>query len=114
MLVSWPLTSGATRISVTRTTPTMGAATLERHTRYPPAPAATKTRATAIMVTGLLAMRLSPLDEECGYHCEREIDDRQNPQTAPVARYAPHDSAKLAYAHDSINCETSREYVIRG
>src|SRR5262249_1588570 len=104
MVVSWPPTSGATRISVTRTTPTIGAA-FERHTRYPPVPAATRTRLTAIMVTDLLAMRLSPLDEECGHHREREIDDRQNPQTPPVARHLPQACAQLVDAHESVDRE---------
>src|SRR5262249_51341085 len=73
-----------------------------------------RSRAAATMVTGLLAMRLSPLDEECGYRCEREIDDRQNPQTAPVACYLPQASAKLVYAHDTVDREIGREQVVPG
>src|SRR5262245_27041840 len=50
-----------------------------------------------------IAMHLSPLEEECRYHCKREIDDRQNPQTAPVACHLPQASAKLVYAHDTVD-----------
>ena len=39
MAASWPPTSGATRISVARTTPTIGGAGSGRHSKYPPTPA---------------------------------------------------------------------------
>src|SRR5215471_8301762 len=58
--------------------------------------------------------RLSPLDEECGYNREREIDDRQNPQTAPVACHLPQASAKLVYAHDTVDRGIGREHVMHG
>src|SRR5712671_336291 len=113
MLVSCPPTSGATRISVTRTTPTMGAATSERDARYPPAPAATRTRPTA-MITGLLAMRPPPLHKERGHHREREIDDRQNPQAPPVARHLPQACAQLVDAHESVDREIRRKDIAEG
>src|SRR5262245_10580223 len=111
MLASWPLTSGATRISVTRTTPTMGVSALEGHSAYPPAPAATSTMATAMMVAGFLAMRLPPLDEECRDHGEREIDDRQSPQTTPVARHLPQAGTELVDAHYPVDREIRREDI---
>src|SRR5262249_8155211 len=74
----------------------------------PPAPAATKTKATAMTFAGLLAMRLPPLDEECGHDGEHEIDDRQNPQTAPVARHLPQAGAELVDAHQPVDREIRR------
>src|SRR5262249_45404548 len=113
MAVSWPPTSGATRTSVTRTTPTMGAAASGRHRRYPPTPAATRTR-PAVMMGARLGMRLSPFDHECGHHREREIDRRQNPEAAPVVRHLPKAGAQLVDAHESINREIGRKDVANG
>src|SRR5262249_20053609 len=110
MLVSWPPTSGATRISVIRTTPTMGGVAFGRHSAYPPRPAATRTSPTAMMI-GRLAMRPPPLDQERGHRCEREIHDRQNPQTTPVARQVPQACTKLVDAHESIDREIRRKDI---
>ena len=46
---SWPPTSGATRTSVVRTTPTIGGVGSGRDSQYPPAPAATTMRPSATM-----------------------------------------------------------------
>src|SRR5262249_34361618 len=79
MAASWPPTSGATRISVTRTTPTRGGSAWGGHSAYPAVPAATRTKATAMMIVRFLAMRLPPLDETCRHHREHEIDGGQDP-----------------------------------
>src|SRR5262249_5749183 len=113
MAVSWPPTSGATRISVTRTTPTMGAAASGRHRRYAPTPAATRTR-PAVMMVARLAMRLPPLDQECGHHRDHEIDRRQNPKAAPVVRHLPEAGAQLVDAHEPIDREIGRKDVADG
>src|SRR5262249_44715850 len=97
-----------------RTTPTMGAGAPERHRTYPPTPAATRTRPTATMMTGLLAMRPPPLDQEDGHHRQREIDDRQNPETAPVARHLPQAGAELIDAHEAVDREIRREDIADG
>src|ERR1043166_7107089 len=114
MAVSWPPTSGATRIWVMRTTPTMGGSASGRHSTYPPTPAATRMRPSAVMVTDRLAMRPSPLHEERGHHREREIDHRQNPQAPPVARHLPQAGAQLVDAHQSVDREIGGEDVTDG
>src|SRR5262245_27993247 len=109
MAASWPPTSGATRISVTRTTPTMGVLALDGQSAYPPMPAAMSTKAAAMMVARFLAMRLPPLDDERGHHCEHEIDRRHDPQTAPVARHVPQAGAELVDARYPVDCEIRRK-----
>src|SRR5262249_26223355 len=108
---SWPATSGATRISVTRTTPTMGVSARDGHSAYPPAPAATTTR-TPMMVARLLAMRgPPPLDEECGHHREHEIASRHDPQPAPVARHLPQARTDLVDADQPVDRKIRRKHV---
>ena len=76
MVASWPPTSGATRTSVARTMPTMGALLAGCHSTYPTAPAATSSNPSAMIPADLrLAMPAPPLDDKRGYHREREIDD---------------------------------------
>src|SRR5215468_2063398 len=95
MAASCPPTSGATRISVVRTTPTMGAAVSEGDSEYRPTPATTRIAPTARVIIGVLTTCLSPLDQKCGCHCQCEIDCRQNPKAAPVARDLPQARAQL-------------------
>src|SRR5438128_669757 len=102
---SWPPTSGATRTSVVRTTPTMGAVASELRMTYVATPTATTAKATAMIATPLLAMGLPPFDQECGYHRDREIDDRQNPEATPVARHLPEACAELIDADDAVDGE---------
>src|ERR1700751_1923915 len=111
MLASWAATSGATRISVTRTTPTMGVSSVVRNSSYPRAPAATSTRAIAMMPARFLAMRLPPLDEECGHHRQHEIADGENPKAPPVARDLPQARAQLVDAHEPVDREVRREDI---
>src|SRR5262249_13260292 len=114
MAASWPPTSGAMRTSVVRTTPTTGSAGRGRHRRYPPMPATTRIRASTMMPrTVRLAMRTPPLDDNRGNHREREIDDGQAPQAAPVARDFPQARAQLIDANDAVDGEIRREYVTR-
>ena len=71
MAASWPPTSGATRTSVARTMPTMGAAVPGRHSTYPTAPAATSISPSAMIRADLrLAMLAPPLDDKRGHHRE--------------------------------------------
>src|SRR5262245_29590554 len=108
MAASWPPTSGATRTSVVRTTPTIGAAASDRHRTYPPAPAATRTRPSAIM-TLRLAMAAPPLDDERRQHRQREISSGEQPQTAPVVCHLPEARAELVDAHHAVDREIRRE-----
>src|SRR5262249_42808949 len=103
MAASWPPTSGATRTSVVRTTPTMGETSARRHRTYPPMPAAMRIRPSAMPTAARLAMRSPPLDERCGNHREREIDDGQAPQTAPVEDHLTKTCAQLADADDAVD-----------
>src|SRR5262245_25125821 len=111
---SWPPTSGATRISVVRTTPTMGSTASDRHNAYAPAPAAMRLTPTAMMAMRVLGMCPSPLDHERGHHCEREIDGRQDPKAAPGARHLPQACAELIDADDTVDGEIGWKYVARG
>src|SRR6516165_8770009 len=95
MAASWPATSGATRTSVVRTTPTMDADS-GRDSQYPPMLAATAITPSAMMrAARALAMHLPPLHEKRGYDCECEIDDREAPQPAPIANNLPQAGAQL-------------------
>src|SRR5262245_66213978 len=114
MDASWPPTSGATRTSVVRTTPTMGEASARRHSTYPATPAATRMRPSAMPTAARLAMRSPPLDERCGNHREREIDDGQAQQAAPVVHHLTKACDQLADADDAVDREIRREYVNRG
>src|SRR5215468_881980 len=112
MAVSWPPTSGATRTSVARTTPTMGAGASWRHKIYPPTPAARMMRPNAAIPPDVrLSMRLPPLHQKRRQHREREVDDGKRPQAAPVARHFPQACAQLIDADDAIDCEIRGEYV---
>src|SRR5215470_1716850 len=97
---SWPATSGARRISVARTTPAIGAAGAERNRKYPPRPAATRATPSKRI---RLAMGVSPLGQGRRRHGEREVNQHQDPQAAPVARHLPEVRAELADAHDAID-----------
>src|SRR5919201_2341283 len=114
MAVSWPPTSGAARTSVARTTPTLGETSAEPHKRYPPRPAATRTSPSAMIpFPARLTMRAPPLDQRCGHHRKREIDDGESPQTAPVVRHLPEGCAELVDADESIDREIRWKYVTR-
>src|SRR5262245_65573280 len=102
MAASWPLTSGATRTSVVRTTPTTGGDGWERQSRYPPTPAAITTTPSAIMRAGRrLAMRLPPPDEKRGNHRERGVDHGKCPEAAPIARHFPQARTKLLHEQEA-------------
>src|SRR5262245_32707571 len=111
MAASWPLTSGATRTSVVRTTPTTGGDGSVRQSRYPPRPAAIMTTPSAMMRAGLrLAMQLPPLDEERRKHREREVNHGKSPEAAPIARHLPQAGAQLIDAHDAVDREIRGKY----
>src|SRR5215469_17995892 len=77
-------------------------------------PATTRMRASTMMPrTALLAMRSPALDERCGNHREREIDDGQAPQAAPVVHHLTKACAQLADTDDAVDGEIRREYVTR-
>ena len=78
-------TSGATRIWVLRTTPTMGAVTSGCHKAYPPA-GHDEDYADREDGMGLLAICMSRLFRRENRR-ERQIDRREDPKTAPAARY---------------------------
>src|SRR5262245_64392387 len=110
MAASRPPTSGATRTSVVRTTPTIGAAASDRHRTYPPAPAATRTRPSAMMAGALrLAMAAPPLDDERRQHRQRKISSGEQPQAAPVVRHLPEARAELVDAHHAVDRKIRRE-----
>src|SRR5258708_7258363 len=113
MAASWPPTSGATRISVMRTTPTMGGLAAERDSRYPPSPAA-RSPSRPRTPTGRLAMGPPPLHEVRGHCRQREVDDRQDPETPPVPRHLPRACAQLADAHESVDGEIRRKDIADG
>src|SRR5258708_39779685 len=92
----------------------MGEASARRHRTYPPAPAATTMRPSAMPTTARLAMRSPPLHERCGNHREREIDDGQAPQAAPVVHHLTKACAQLADTDDAVDREIRREYGTRG
>src|SRR5215475_6576775 len=113
MVASWPPTSGATRTSVARTMPMMGAAASWCHQIYPPAPAARTIRPSATRPADL-AMGLPPLDEERGNHREHEVDDGKRPQSAPVVRHLPQACAQLIDPNKAVDREIRWEYVAKG
>src|SRR5262249_30132995 len=112
MAASWPPTSGATRISVARTTPTTGATCPECHRIYAPAPAATSGRPSAPM-RPRLAMHPPPLDKKRGHHRERAIADRLPPQPTPIVPHLPQARPQLVHANDAVDREVGREDVAR-
>src|SRR5262249_53785747 len=115
MAASWPATSGAMRISVVRTTPTMGGGACGRQRKYPPTPAATRITPSTTMRAGLrLGMRAPPLDEKRGNDRKHEVDRGQRPKATPIARHLPQARAQLIDAHQAVNGEIRREYVTRG
>ena len=59
-------------------------------------------------------MRLPPLDEKRGHHREHEIDDRQDPKPAPVARHLPQARAQLIDANDAVDREIGGKDIARG
>src|SRR3984893_17754584 len=93
----------------------MGETSARRQRTYPPMPAATTMRPSAMPTAARLAMRSPPLHHERrGHHREREIDDGQAPQAAPVVHYLAKACAQLADADDAVDREIRREYVTRG
>src|SRR5262245_35728798 len=115
MVASWPPTSGATRISVARTTPTTDAACPGGHRRYPPAPAAASRRPSA-MIRGCpgLAIRLPPFGQTRRNDCEREVADGEEPEASPGVRHVPEIRAQLANADDGVDREIGREDMAGG
>src|SRR5262249_33245791 len=93
---------------------TIGVASARRHRTYPPTPAATRMRPSAMPTAARLAMCAPPLDERCGNHREREIDDGQAPQAAPVVHHLTKACAQLAEAAGAVDRENRGEYVTRG
>src|SRR5262245_65370397 len=99
MLASWPPTSGARRISVARTTPVIGAGGAGRKRRYPPTPAATRTRPSTRILR--LPMGAPPLDQGRRHHGEREINECKDPESSPVAHHLPQARAQRSEEHTS-------------
>src|SRR5258708_6929016 len=91
----------------------MGEASARCHRTYPPTPAATTMRPSAMPTAARLAMRSPPLHERRGNHREREIDDGQTPQAAPVVHHLAKACAELADTDDAVDREIRREYVPR-
>src|SRR6516165_10128443 len=115
MAASCPPTSGATRTSVVRTTPTIGAAGSGRQRKYPLTPTTARRNPNATIRAGLrLAMYTPPSDDKRGPHGEREIEDGQAPEATPVVRHLPQAGAQLVDTDDAIDCEIRREYVAVG
>src|SRR5258707_1584916 len=56
-----------------------------------------------------LCMSLSSLDGKCRDHREREIDQRQTPQSEPIMRDLPDAGTELVDAHEAINRGVGRE-----
>src|SRR5215468_1523413 len=104
MAASCPATSGATRVSVVRTTPTTDAVCSGGHRRYPPAPAAARRRPST-MTRGWpwLAIRVPPLEKTRRNDGEREVTDGQEPEPSPVVRHFPKTRAQLVDAHDAVD-----------
>src|SRR5690349_20885368 len=100
------------RTSVVRTTPTIGGVDSGRDSQYPPTPAATTMSPSATMrVEVRLAMHLPSLHQKRGYHREREIDDREAPEPAPIANHLPQGSAQLINSNDAVDRKIRREDV---
>src|SRR5262245_21421921 len=115
MIASCPPTSGATRISVPRTTPITDAACSGGQRRYPPPPAAARRRPSA-MIRGCpwLAIRLPPFGQARRKDCEREVADGEEPETLPGVCHVPEIGAQLANPDDRIDREIGREDVAGG
>src|SRR5260370_41912535 len=92
----------------------MGEASARCQRTYPPTPAATTMRPSAMPTAARLAMRSPPLHERRGNHREREIDDGQAPQAAPVVHHLTKACAQLADTDDAVDREIRREYVTSG
>src|SRR3974377_1012840 len=58
-----------------------------------------------------LAIGMPPLDESRRDHREDEIDAREDPQRAPVARHLPQARAQLVDADHAIDREIRREDI---
>src|SRR5215475_1630159 len=115
MAASWPPTSGATRTSVVRTTPTIGAAGSGRQRKYPLTPTTTRMTPNPTMRAGLrLAMYPSPSDEKRGNHRESEREEGQAPEAAPVVGHLLQAGAQLVDADNAVDREIRREYVAVG
>src|SRR6516162_4272265 len=115
MAASWPPTSGATRTSVVRTTPTIGAAGSGRQRKYALTPTTARMMPNPMMRAGLrLAMYPPPSDDKRGYHREREIEGGQAPEAAPVVGHLLQAGAQLVDADDAVDREIRREYVAVG
>src|SRR5690348_7417398 len=101
MLASCPPTSGATRISVTRTRPVIGGDNSRCNSKYPlTLPAIAMTPSAMIRP---LRMRQPPLDESGRENGKAEISDCEQPQVSPIARDFPHSRAELADTHEGID-----------
>src|SRR5215468_4455167 len=99
MAASWPPTSGATRISVARTTPTTEADCTGGHRRYPPTPAAARRRPSTMMrAWPWLAIRLPPFGQTRRNDCEREVADGEEPEASPGVRDLPKTRSQLVDA----------------
>src|SRR4051812_17393580 len=109
MVASWPPTSGATRISVVRTTPAMVGGGSGRKRRYPPTPAATRTPLSTTIRLRASAMGAPPLDQGCRHDGEHEVDERKDPQPKPVTRNLPQACAQLVDADDAVDREIGGE-----
>src|SRR5262249_51542831 len=104
MAASCPPTSGATRTSVARTTPTSDAGSTGGHSRYPPTPAAARRRPSTMMREWpWLAMRVPPFGEMRRNDCEREVADGEEPEASPGVRHVPEIRAQLANADDAVD-----------
>src|SRR5258708_35413027 len=100
--MSWPFTSGSTLTSVARTTPTIVAADHERRAEVISTPG-TSTSAIATMAVRLaLCMSPSSLHGKRRDHGEREIGQRQTPQSEPIMRDLPDAGAQLVDTHEAI------------
>src|SRR5262249_40117140 len=104
IVASWPATSGAMRTSVVRTTPMTGGVGSGRDSQYAPAPIAITTRPSTTMRFEVeLAKRLPPLHQKRGDHRQRKIDDREAPESAPIADHLPQAGAQLIDAHYTVD-----------
>src|SRR4029077_10968940 len=112
IVTSWPPTSGATRISVVRTTPTRVAVSLLCHSAYPPALSAMRTRPSTACVR--LSMQPPPHDDIGGHYREQEIENGQQPEPAPVVHNLREACSKLVDAHEAVDREIGREHVAGG
>src|SRR5262249_14880481 len=114
MAASCPATSGATRTSVVRTTPTIGGGS-GRQSKYAPMPAASTMIPSAMKVADLrLRMHAPPLGDKRGNHRKREVGDGKNPKAAPVVQHLPQARTQLIDAHEAVDRQVRRKYVAHG